>query len=174
MPRGIAGRVVQVTTRALGVVSTILLVAIVAINGVNVVGRYVFSSPISWGEEIMLFLMIVGVFLATPAVTWDGAHIRMDLLAKALPTTIRRILEALADLISLGVAGLMVYVGVPIVLRLLEFNQRSDAAEIPVFIPQSAIPIGFALVAIALIARELSGKTAEDAAAVRDIAGTHD
>ena len=122
----------------------------------------------------MLFLMIVGVFLATPAVTWDGAHIRMDLLAKALPVGIRRILEAVADLVSLAVAVLMVYVGVPIVLRLLEFNQRSDAAEIPVFIPQSAIPIGFALVAIALIARELSGKTAEDAAAARDIAGTHD
>ena len=49
-------------------------------------------------------------------------------------------------------------------LQLFEFNQRSDAAEIPVAIPQSAIPIGFALVAIALIVREWSGKTAEDAA----------
>lgn len=168
MPRGLARRVVQVTTRALQVVSTILLVAIVAINGVNVVGRYVFASPISWGEEVMLFLMIVGVFFATPSVTWDGAHIRMDLLAKALPRGVRRVLEAVADLVSLAVAGLMVYVGVPIVLRLLEFDQRSDAAEIPVFIPQSAIPIGFALVAIALIARELSGKAAEDAAATHE------
>ena len=74
-------------------------------------------------------------------------------------------LEALADFVSLAVAVLMVYVGVPIVLRLVEFNQRSDAADIPVAMPQSAIPIGFTLVAIALIARELSGKTAEDAAA---------
>jgi TRAP-type C4-dicarboxylate transport system permease small subunit len=169
MPRRIARRVVEVATRALGVVSTILLAAIVAINGVNVAGRYLFSSPISWGEEVMLFMMIVGVFLATPAVTWDGAHIRMDLVAKALPVGIRRMLEALADFVSLAVAVLMVYVGVPIVLRLLEFDQRSDAAEIPVALPQSAIPIGFTLVAIALIARELSGKTAEDAAAMHEL-----
>ena len=165
MSRGIARRAVEVATRALGVVSTLLLAGIVAINGVNVAGRYLFNSPISWGEEVMLFMMIGGVFFAIPAVTWDGAHIRMDLLAKALPVTIRRILEALADLISLAIAALMVYVSVPIVLRLFEFDQRSDAAEIPVAIPQGAIPIGFALVAVALIARELCGKAAEAAAA---------
>jgi TRAP-type C4-dicarboxylate transport system permease small subunit len=164
MTKGIARRVTSVTTRTLQVVSTIILVVIVAINGVNVVGRYVFSSPISWGEEVMLYLMIVGVFIAVPAVTWDGAHLRMDLLARALPPLGRRIIETLADLISLAVAGLFVYVSVPIVLQLAEFNQRSDAAEIPVAIPQSAIPIGFALVAIALIVREWSGKAAEDAA----------
>ena len=165
MSEGIVRRVVVATTRTLGVVSTIMLVVIVAINGVNVAGRYLFSSPISWGEEVMLFLMIVGVFLATPAVTWDGAHIRMDLLVRALPTRIRRYFEALADLVSLAVAGLMVYVSVPIVKQLIAYGQVSDAAEIPVAIPQGAIPIGFALVAVALIAREISGKTAEDAAA---------
>ena len=164
-----ARRVIEVVNRVLSVVSTLLLVAIVAINGVNVAGRYLFSSPISWGEEVMLFMMIVGVFLATPAVTWDGAHIRMDLVAKALPVGMRRMLEALADFVSLAVAVLMVYVGVPIVLRLVEFNQRSDAADIPVALPQSAIPLGFTLVAIALIARELSGKTAEDAAAMHEL-----
>jgi TRAP-type C4-dicarboxylate transport system permease small subunit len=164
-----ARRVIEAVNRVLTVVSTLLLVAIVAINGVNVAGRYLFSSPISWGEEIMLFMMIVGVFLATPAVTWDGAHIRMDLVAKALPVGMRRMLEALADFASLAVAVLMVYVGVPIVLRLVEFNQRSDAADIPVALPQSAIPLGFTLVAIALIARELSGKTADDAAAMHEL-----
>lgn len=164
MIKGIARRVTSVTTRTLQVISTIILVVIVAINGVNVVGRYVFSSPISWGEEVMLYLMIVAVFLAVPAVTWDGAHLRMDLLGRALPPLARRVIETLTDLISLGVAGLFVYVSVPIVLQLFAFNQRSDAAEIPVAIPQSAIPIGFALVAIALIVREWSGKAAEDAA----------
>lgn len=165
---GMVRRVVALVTRTLQVVSTVFLVVIVAINGVNVVGRYVFSSPISWGEEVMLFLMIVGVFLATPAVTWDGAHIRMDLLVRAFPGKARRLFEALADLASLGMAGLMVYVSVPIVLRLIEFNQRSDAAEIPVAIPQGAVPIGFALVAIALVARELTGKAAEDASKAND------
>ena len=111
----------------------------------------------------MLFLQIVAVFVVLPAVTWDGAHVRMDLLARALPLKIRRLLEMLADLSSLAVAVLIVYVSVPIVLRLLEFDQRSDALELPVAFPQGSIPLGFALTAIALIAREFSGKAAEAA-----------
>ena len=158
-------RIVDVGMLGLGIVSTLILCAIVAINGVNVVGRYVFSAPISWGEEVMLFLMIVSVFIAFPAVTWDGAHVRMDFLAQALPHGVRRGLVALADLISLGVVALLVYVSVPFVLQFAEFDQRSNAAGIPLALPHAAIPLGFALAALALVARELSGKAAEHAAA---------
>lgn len=161
-------RVIGSVMRMLSQVATLLLVAVAAINGANVVGRYVFSSPISWGEEVMLFLMIVAVFIAFPAVTWDGAHIRMDLLARALPARAHRLLEGLADLISLALSVLVVYVSVPIVMKLIEFGQRSDAAEIPVAIPQAAIPLGFALAAVALIARELTGKAAEAASAAHE------
>ena len=35
------------------------LICIVAINGANVVARYLFGSPFSWAEELMLFLMIL-------------------------------------------------------------------------------------------------------------------
>lgn len=159
-----ARRVVDALVLALRVSSAAMLVVIVAINAVNVVGRYLLSAPISWAEEITLYLMIGAVFLASPAVTWDGAHIRMDILARALPAGIRRLLEAVADLVSFAVAALLVYASVPIVVRLAEFDQRSHAAEIPMALPQGAVPLGFALVALALIARELSGKAAEHAA----------
>jgi len=157
-------RVIDSATRVLRVISAMMLVAIVVINAANVVARYVLNSPFSWGEEVMLFLMIVAIFLSSPAVTWDGANIRMDILARALPVAVRRVLEALADLVSLGVAALLVYASVPIIQQLLEFDQRSQAAEIPMALPQGVIPLGFALSVIALIARELSGKTAEQAA----------
>lgn len=160
-----ARRVIDSLTRALLMASAAMLIAIVAINGANVVGRYIFSSPISWGEEVMLYLMIIAVFLSCPAVTWDGAHIRMDFLAQALPSGVRRGLEALADLISLGVAALIVYVSVPFVLQFAQFDQRSNAAGIPMALPHAAIPLGFALAVLVLVARELSGKAAEHAAA---------
>ena len=163
MNSGTARRVIDALSGALRAVSAAMLLAIVAINGANVFGRYILDSPISWGEEGMLFLQIAAVFLVLPAVTWDGAHVRMDLVARSLPVKVRRMLEMLADLTSLAVAVLIVYASVPIVLRLIEFDQRSDALEIPVALPQGAIPIGFALAALALIVRELCGKAAEAA-----------
>jgi TRAP-type C4-dicarboxylate transport system permease small subunit len=141
-----------------------MLIAIVAINAANVIGRYLLSAPIAWAEEVMLYLMFGAVFVCNPAVTWDGAHIRMDVVARALPRGIRRALEAIADVVSFAVAALLVYASVPIVVQLFEFDQRSDAAHVPMALPQGTIPLGFALAALALFARELSGK-ARDAAA---------
>jgi TRAP-type C4-dicarboxylate transport system permease small subunit len=158
-------RVIDRVTRVLLAISTLMLVAIVLINGANVFGRYVLDSPFSWGEEVMLFLMIGSVFLSMPAVTWDGTNIRMDMLARALPERVRRWLEAFADLVSLGVAVLLVYASLPMVLQLIAFDQRSQAANIPMALPQGVIPLGFALAAIALIARQISGKAAEQSAA---------
>lgn len=160
-----ARRLIDSLTRALLMASAVMLIAIVAINAANVVGRYVFASPLSWGEEVMLYLMIGAVFLSFPSVTWDGAQIRMTFLAQALPSRVRRGLEALTDLVSLGVAALLVVAAVPLVLQFAEFDQRSNAAAIPLALPHAAIPLGFALAALALVARELSGKAAEHAAA---------
>jgi TRAP-type C4-dicarboxylate transport system permease small subunit len=157
-------RVCDGATRALRIIAALMLVAIVGINAANVAGRYIFSAPFAWGEEVMLYLMIVAIFVAAPAVTWDGTNIRMDILARAVPQRVRRFLEALADLVSLCVAALLVYASVPIVLQLIEFDQRSHAAEIPMALPQGAIPLGLALSVLALIARELSGKAAQHAA----------
>ena len=42
------------------VIAALSLLCIVAINGANVVARYLFGSPFSWAEELMLFLMILG------------------------------------------------------------------------------------------------------------------
>jgi TRAP-type C4-dicarboxylate transport system permease small subunit len=146
------------------VIAALMLIVIVAINITNVIGRYVFAAPIAWGEEVMLYLMIFAIFIAAPVVTWDGTNIRMDIVARLVPQRVRRILEGLADLVSLAVSALLVYASVPIVRQLIEFDQRSHAAEIPMALPQGAIPLGLALSVLALIARELSGKAAQHAA----------
>ena len=41
-------------------IGLILLLAI-AINFANIVGRYVFSAPLPWAEEVLSFLVIWGV-----------------------------------------------------------------------------------------------------------------
>src|SRR4051812_8449483 len=151
-------RAIDALMGALRFAATAMLLGIVAINAVNVVGRYLLSSPISWAEEVMLFLMIGAVFLANPGVSWEAGHIRMDMALQLVPAGVRRALEALADIVSFSVAALLVWVSVPIIRQLFEFDQRSNAAEIPMWMVQAVIPAGFALSALALIARRLCGK----------------
>ena len=54
------------------------LLAIVALNAVNIVLRYFFFAAFSWAEEAMLYLMIFGVYAGAVSVAWQQAHIRID------------------------------------------------------------------------------------------------
>lgn len=66
-------------------VSGVLLACSVALNLVNILGRYFFSVSIPWAEEVMLFFMVGCVFTGCCAVAWEGRHIRMDVVVGMLP-----------------------------------------------------------------------------------------
>ena len=73
-------RLVRALVAVIGVLSGVLLVASVALNFANVVGRYFFNASIPWAEEAMLFLMVGCVFLGNGVVAWSGRQIRMDVV----------------------------------------------------------------------------------------------
>ena len=135
--------------------ATLTLLASVAVNIANVAGRYFFSAPIEWAEEVMVFLMVSVVFLGAVTVSREGAHIRMDVAVSLLPPLPRRIAEVLCGVIEIAVALAITVLGVPLVLQLYEFDQRSQAAQLPLAIPQALIPLGFALIALVTAVRIL-------------------
>ncbi len=63
------------------------------INIANVIGRYVFSAPIFWAEEVLVFMVIWAVFLSAVAITFNGGHLSMDLFYAQLKPPWRRIVN---------------------------------------------------------------------------------
>ena len=61
--------------------------------------------------------------------------------------------RALAQVSAIGIAVVLVTLGVPIVLHLAQFDERSEAANVPLFIPQAIVPIGLVLLALGALAR---------------------
>jgi TRAP-type C4-dicarboxylate transport system permease small subunit len=135
------------------VLSAICLLVAVALNFANIVGRYVFFSPIASAEEIMLFLFVGTVFLGNSYVGWKGRQIRMDVVLHALPERWRRWLDVLSDLAVIVVSIVIIVVGWPAIQMLAEFDQRSQAADIPLVLPQALIPIGLGLNALFVAVR---------------------
>jgi TRAP-type C4-dicarboxylate transport system permease small subunit len=125
--------------------TAVLMLVAVALNFANIVGRYVFFQPIASAEEVMLFLMVGTVFLGNAVVGYEGKQLRMDILLRALPPRMRRGLEIAADLTMIAVCVILIWLGWPAVQMLAEFDQRSQAAEIPMVIPQALVPIGLGL-----------------------------
>jgi TRAP-type C4-dicarboxylate transport system permease small subunit len=125
--------------------TAVLMLIAVALNFANIVGRYVFFRPIASAEEIMLFLTVGTVFLGNSVVGWENKQLRMDVLLHSMPTWLRRSCEVAADLAMIAVCVTLIVLGWPAVQMLAEFDQRSEAADIPLVIPQALVPIGLAL-----------------------------
>ena len=136
-------------------VSGICLLASVAINFVNIIGRYFFSVSIPWAEEIMLFLMVGCVFTGCCAVAWEGRQIRMDVVVSMLPVKVRDFLALLAELAMIATAAAVTVFAWPVISQLAAFDERSQAANFPLVIPQAMIPIGYSLMAILVAVRLL-------------------
>jgi len=146
-------RIIGALTAMLRAAAGAMLVASVGINFVNIIGRYVFSVSITWAEEAMLFLMIGCVFLGAGPVGYLGRHIRMDVVVSALPPRARRFFEVLSDVVTIFTCVMLAIFAWPVVSMLAELDERSDTANIPLAIPQSALPIGLLLTALLIAAR---------------------
>ncbi len=150
---GPARRLAQRCADFIQALSAVLLLIAVAINFANIIGRYVFMTPIASAEEIMLFLLVGIVFLGNSVVGFEGKQLRMDVLLHALPKPLRHGLEVFADITMIVVCVALIVVGWPAIQMLAEFDQRSEAADIPLVIPQSLVPIGLGLNALLVAAR---------------------
>ena len=150
-------RGVRALLSVLRILAGLLLVASVALNFANVVGRYFFSTSIYWAEETMLFLMVGCVFLGGGVVAWSGRQIRMDVILGLLPRRLREALELFSELVFMATAATIVVFAWPVIRDLYEFDQRSQSADIPLVIPQSLIPIGLAIMALLVAVRLLTG-----------------
>ena len=138
---------------AIRIIAALLLVASVAINFANIIGRYFFSVSLQWAEEVMLFLMIGCVFLGTGLVGWGGKHIRMDVIILLLPPPIRRAFELFAEIVTIATSLAVAIFAWPVITMLAQFDQRSQAANIPLVLPQAMLPIGLSLMALLIAMR---------------------
>ena len=136
--------------------AALFLIASVGINFVNIVGRYFFSVSIPWAEEIMLFLMVGCVFTGCCAVAWEGRQIRMDVVLAILPPKLREVVDIFSELVMIAAAVAVTVFAWPVISQLAAFDQRSQAANFPLFIPQMMVPLGYSLMGLLVAARLLT------------------
>jgi TRAP-type C4-dicarboxylate transport system permease small subunit len=129
------------------------LLAIVVLNAVNIVLRYFFRIPLSWAEEAMLYLMILGVYVGAVSVAWQQAHIRIDAVIDFAPPARRKLLQVVSTLVLAAVLVPVVLASFRVVSLLFDFDQRSDALHLPMWIAQSVVPISLSLIIVMSLLR---------------------
>src|SRR3954463_7818125 len=128
-----------------------LLIVAVLYNFVNVVGRYVFGQTFISADEVQIYIMVYIAFLGAAVVAWRRMHLRMDVLAQRMPRGVQAALGAAELALIVVLAGFVLYVSSGYVKQMAGLDARSQNAGIPMWIPHSAILIGFGLIAVLAI-----------------------
>ena len=131
----------------------VAILAGIAINFGNVVGRYVFLEPIIWAEEIMIYIMVWTVFVGSVLVSYEGQHLKMDFFSIMLPSPYKDVVNFIAVSAVLIVCLFVIPNNWVVVEMMFSNDQRSVVAEAPMVVPHFALLLGFCLIFIAVAAR---------------------
>lgn len=149
--RTLSSLIVGIAHVAMAMAALTVLAMCLLVTGA-VFARYVLGLPVVWVPEIVGYLMVALVFLALGETMLAGSHIRIDLLVGRLPPRVRNIVDLLTLTLSTGIAGFFAWHGVKTMMRSLDYGRRDSfgALSTPLYIPQSALPIGLSVLTLAL------------------------
>ena len=138
----------------MGQISAILFFVIGLMISYEVVARYVFFAPTSWAEEGARLLQLWATYLAMGYVLKSGGLIRITVLTDMLGATSRRILEIVALLWMLFFCVYAFWLGVEVVIESVEIGRATATMnQVPKFWTESAIPAGFFILIIQVLAQ---------------------
>lgn len=84
---------------ALGLAAGLLLLAMMLLTFADVVGRYVFNTPIRGAFELTELALLALVFAGLPLVSTADEHVTMDFVDKLLPPAARLALQRVVHLV---------------------------------------------------------------------------
>ena len=120
----------------------------VALNFINVVGRYVFGDTILSADELQIFIMVFMTFLGAAVVAWRNQHLCMDVVVNALPPAVRWSIK-IAELVTIVVlAGFVMWNSTDYARQMFDIGRVSDMARVPMWIPHGVVAVGFGLMAL--------------------------
>jgi TRAP-type C4-dicarboxylate transport system permease small subunit len=93
------------------------LVAMTAIIGWQVFGRFVLNESPAWSEQAALVLMVWYVSIAAAVGVREGFHIRLVALVDSLSAPVQRVVEILAHFVVLCFGATLAVYGADLVAR---------------------------------------------------------
>lgn len=138
--------IVEKTNRALGILSGIGILLMGMIIAYEVVCRYVFNSPTMWTQEVSIYLFMWTMLAASPYTLQTGKHVGVDLLIDRMRFRTRRLLGVLTSVIGMIFCAIVTVQAFQMLMSSIKYGKLSATPlRVPLWIPQSALLIGFAL-----------------------------
>ncbi len=146
-------RTVAALSTVAGWISAAMIVVAVGITCQMIFVRAVLNQSTIWQTEMVVYLMIAATLIGLPYVQRLRGHVNVDLIPIALPPRARFVLACFTLSLSAAIVAVMLYYGYDYWHFAWERGWRSDTIwGVRLWIPYMALPVGFGLLLLQLIA----------------------
>lgn len=150
---GRLGRLIDQVAYAAAWLGALVLIAIIALTMAEVVSRYVLRDPLILSDEFGGYALVAIGFLGLAYCAQGGGHIRITFLVERIGRSAGPVRIATLAL-GLVFVTLIAWVGWQFLADSFARNMRSNSLlMVPLKWPQLAIPVGFSLFALVLLAQ---------------------
>lgn len=146
-------RIVAALSTVAGWCSAAMIVAAVGITCQMIFIRFVLNGSTIWQTEAVIYLAIASTLIGLPYVQRLRGHVNVDLIPLSLGRRARFFMALFTLSLSILMVALMLWYGFEFWHLAFEKNWKSDTIwGVRLWIPYAALPIGFALFLLQLIA----------------------
>ena len=146
-------RVVAALSTVAGWCSAGMIVVAVAITCQMIVVRFVLNGSTVWQTEAVIYLVIAATLVGLPYVQRLRGHVNVDLIPLSLAPRPRFYMAVLTSVLSIATVAMMLFYGFEYWHFAWERGWRSDTVwGVRLWIPYLAIPVGFGLFLLQLVA----------------------
>jgi len=146
-------RVARTAGRIALAISALCLLLCFALIVWSVGMRYFLHQPVPWVDEAVGYLLVAIVMLAAADTLRKGEHVAIDIATQHLGPKGKRLVAGFGLVAILLVAGFFLVEGWQTAAFSRDFGMRSTGyLSMPLWLPQSSIAVGGALLGLAAIA----------------------
>ena len=117
----------------LAYMGALALFVMMSLTTVDVVGRYVFSRPITGVFEVTEYLVLILIFSFIGYTQSKKGHVAVDILLPLLPPKLKKLTAVANHLVCLALMGLITWMGVEKALELRVVGEASPNLHIPAY-----------------------------------------
>lgn len=126
-----------------------------ALGTYQVVGRYIDQRiAFAYGDEVVVYLTVWAVFLASSQLVRTDGHVRPDIVLRLLPPQVQRWVEVFNCCVALVFCLGLVYCGFQVVQGSYDLDERSiTGLGFPMWIYYASVMVGGALMSVSYAIR---------------------
>jgi TRAP-type C4-dicarboxylate transport system permease small subunit len=141
--------IVERCNAVLGYISGLGILIMGLILSYEVVCRYFFNSPTIWVQEVAVYIYMWTMLAGCSYTLQKGKHVRIDLVLEKLSKRTQKMLEVVTSIVGMGFSAVVAWQGYLMLASSLKFSKVSATPlRVPMWIPQSALFLGFALLTL--------------------------